>query len=85
MSGKRAKALRREAGNPVKPRKTPTPLIERSYIQNPVGVDPVTGEYRYRSGKQVKAFLEARGVDVDALQEELEAFAALKAAEEATA
>jgi hypothetical protein len=80
VSGRRAKALRRAAGNPVKPAKTPTPLLERSYIQAPVGYDPVEREYRYRSGKQVRRFLAARGVDVEALAAELEAYAAERAA-----
>lgn len=76
MSGKRARALRKAAGNPPKPRKQPTPLLERSYIQAPVAVDPLKKEYTYRSGKQVRRFLEARGVDTEALAAELTALMA---------
>lgn len=76
MSGRRAKALRRAAGNPPKKAKTPTPILDASYIQAPVSYDPVKREYRYRSGKQVRKYLGRRGVDVAALGAELEALMA---------
>lgn len=73
MSGRRAKALRRAAGNPPKKAKVPTALLDMSYIHAPVGYDAVKREYRYRSGKQVRKYLARRGVDVVALEAELEA------------
>lgn len=75
MSGRRAKALRRAAGNPPKRAKQPTPILESSYIQAPVEWDPIKG-YRYRSGKQVRKYLARRGVDVAALEAELNALIA---------
>lgn len=85
MSQRRARAQRQAQGGHVKHQKVPTPLIERSYIQAPVGYDPVKREYRYRSGKRVRRFLEYYGVDTEALKEELEALMAIKAVEDATA
>jgi hypothetical protein len=83
VSGKRARAYRAAAGGLKRPQKAPTALIERSYIQAPVSYDPVKREYTYRSGGQVRRFLAYYGVDVDALQGELQAFMAAKVAEEA--
>jgi hypothetical protein len=85
MSGRRAKAIRRAAGNPPKPVKQPTALIDASYVQMPVDYDPVKREYRYRSGKQVRKYLARRGVDVDTLEQELQAIMASYVAAEAEA
>jgi hypothetical protein len=82
VSGKRARAERKAAGT-VKHQKQPTPLLERSYIQAPVGFDPLTGAPVYRSGGQVRQFLERQGVDTEALAAELEALnAEVKALED---
>lgn len=71
MSGRQAKA-KRKAGDVRRKRVAdPTPLLERSYIQAPVGVNP-DGTLRYRSGLQVRKFLERKGVDTEALKGELE-------------
>lgn len=59
MSGRRAKALRRAAGNPPKKPKEKSPIIDASYIQAPVGINP-DGTYRYRSSKQVRKYLVRR-------------------------
>ena len=72
MSGSRAKAQRKAAGGFVKHQKQPTPIIDAAYIQAPVSYDPVKREYRYRSGKQVRAYLERRGIDTTQLKAELE-------------
>lgn len=81
MSGSRAKALRKANGTDLakRGRKIPTPLLDRAYIQAPVAINP-DGTLRYRSGKQVRAFLAKRGVDVDALKGELEQFLAAREA-----
>lgn len=71
MSGRQAKAKRKAEGNIPKRIKEPTPLLERSYIQAPVGVNP-DGTLRFRSGLQVRKFLERKGVDTEALKGELE-------------
>lgn len=76
MSGRRAKALRQAAGNPPKPVKIKTPLLERSYIHHPVRYDFSKVEWVYRSPKQVRKFLARQGVDVEALAAELEALMA---------
>jgi glutamate formiminotransferase len=76
VSGRRAKALRREQGGFKKKQKQPTPILESSYIQAPVGYDPIEREYIYRSGKQVRKYLARRGVDVAALEAELNALVA---------
>ena len=75
MSQKQARRKRQAEGGLVRHRKQPTPILESSYIQAPVDYDPVKREYRYRSPKQVRAYLVKRvGAEtVDALQEELEA------------
>lgn len=72
MSGRRAKALRRAAGNPPKKRKEKTPIIDASYIQAPVGYNP-DGTLRYRSSKQVRKYLVRRMGEeaVDKLEVEL--------------
>lgn len=72
MSGRRAKALRREAGNPPKPIKVKTPLLDRAYIHHPVRYDFQKAQWVYRSPKQVRKFLARQGVDVEALAAELE-------------
>lgn len=82
MSGSRAKALRKANGTDLakRGRKIPTPLLDRAYIQAPVGYEKDGVTPRYRSGKQVRAFLAKRGVDVDALKGELEQFLAAREA-----
>lgn len=76
MSGRRAKALRREQGGFKKKQKTPTPILDSSYIQAPVRYDDVKRELVYRSGKQIRKYLARRGVDVAALEAELNALVA---------
>ena len=71
MSERQARAARKANGGFVRHQKQPTPIIDAAYIQAPVEYDPVKAEYRYRSGKQVRAYLAKRGVDVDALEGEL--------------
>lgn len=71
MSGRRAKAKRKAEGNFPKCIKEPTPLLERSYIQAPVGVN-ADGTLRYRSGLQVRKYLARKGIDTEALKGELE-------------
>jgi glutamate formiminotransferase len=73
MSQRRAREERKTAGGYVKHQKVPTALLDRSYIQAPVGYDPLTREPIYRSGTQVRRFLEYYGVDTEALAAELEA------------
>lgn len=70
MSQRQARAARKATGW-VRHQKQPTPIIDAAYIQAPVDYDPVKREYRYRSGKQVRAYLAKRGVDVVALEGEL--------------
>lgn len=70
MSGRQAKAKRKAEGNIPKRIKQPTPLLERSYIQAPVGVNP-DGTLRYRSGTQIKKYLARKGVAVEELGNEL--------------
>lgn len=77
MSGRQAKAKRKAEGNTPKRIKEPTPLLERSYIQAPVGLNP-DGTIRYRSGLQVRKFLERKGVDTEALKGELEQWMAAR-------
>lgn len=60
MSGRRAKALRKAAGNPPKKRKQKTPIIDASYIQAPVRYDFTKAEWVYRSSKQVRKYLVRR-------------------------
>jgi hypothetical protein len=90
MSQRQARAARKAAGT-VKHRKQPTPIIDAAYIQAPVGYDDVKREYKYRSGKQLRRYLEKRGIDTVQLEEALNyilderialAEAAEKAAEE---
>lgn len=78
MSGSKAKAKRKAEGVKPKSIKEPTPLLERSYIQAPVGVNP-DGTLRYRSGLQIRKFLERKGVDTEALKGELEQWMAAQA------
>lgn len=72
MSGSRAKAKRKAEGVDLAKRgqKQPTPLLERSYVQMPVGVSP-EGNVLYRSGAQIKKFLARKGVAVEDLGNEL--------------
>ncbi len=86
MSGRKSKEARKANGTDLakRGRKQPTPLLERSYIQAPVGLNP-DGTLRYRSGGQVRNYLKRWGVDVEALKGELEQWmAAQVAAEEAS-
>ncbi len=71
MSGSRAKAERKAAGGFVRHQTQPTPIIDAAYIQAPVGYDAVKHEYTYRSPKQVRRYLARRGLDVAALEDEL--------------
>jgi hypothetical protein len=70
VSGRKARAARQAAGFVKKP-KAPTPILEMSYIQAPVGYESDGRTPRYRSGKQVRRYLARRGVDTVALEEEL--------------
>lgn len=72
MSQRKARAARKAQGGLVRHQKQPTPIIDAAYIQAPVGYDAVKREYTYRSPKQVRRYLERRGLDTVALEAELE-------------
>lgn len=88
MSQKQQRRARQAQGGLVRHQKQPTAILDAGYIQAPVGIDPVTKQFRYRSPKQVKAYLTKRvGAEtVAALTAELEALMPeLEAEEEAAA
>lgn len=72
MSQRQARAARKAQGGLVRHQKQPTPIIDAAYIQAPVDYDPIKREYRYRSGGQVRRYLERRGIDTTQLKAELE-------------